>query len=260
MDFQKYTERLEASIKEKLFFINQVELESYDFILDFGSGTGLLLNEVVSKIKKTDGKMFCGYDKNKEMINIARDRYSKTGLLCFTDNFEHIEETIKASNRTLIIFSSVLHEVDEEDFDFILHVMRMFDTIVLRDMKRPTNNEPISNNTRKRILKEVPKWQADLFEKKWGKIRDKENLYRFFLMNEFVENFESEVQEDYFSVPWAIINWELQNYLTTYCRSYTLRYRKAQVLKRFNHNMKDITHCEMILERINTNEIEEEEE
>jgi hypothetical protein len=92
--------------------------------------------------------------------------------------------------------------------------------------------------------------QAKQFEKKWGKIVDKIGMYRFFLMNEFVENFETEVEEDYFSVLWSEIAWYLEEkYSAIYEQSYTLPYRKQQVKKRFNHVMHDITHRKVIYVR-----------
>lgn len=250
MDFAKYTERLEASMKEKLFFVNEINLDEYDFILDFGCGTGLLLNEVVSKIENTENKMFCGFDKSEKMIEIARDRYSKTKLLCFTNNFDYIVDTIAKSNKKLIIFSSVLHELTEKKQREAIEIMQLFDTIVLRDMKRPLNNEKVSIWLRKSIFKQVPSWQKNMYERKWGKIKNTVSLYRFLLMNEFVENYENELKEDYFSVPWSIINWELRDYKTKYSKNYTLKYRKEQVLKRFCYDMRDITYCELIFERI----------
>ena len=73
-------------------------------------------------------------------------------------------------------------------------------------------------------------------------------MYRFFLMNEFVENFESEVEEDYFSVPWSEITWALEEngFKLVDGLSYTLPYRYQQVKKRFNHAMQDITHRRVV--------------
>ena len=115
-------------------------------------------------------------------------------------------------------------------------------------MKRPLNNEPISNVTRKRILKQVAPWQAKMFEERWGRIDNKEKMYRFFLMNEFVENFETEVEEDYFGVDWTGMTWifEDSGFIPLVESSYTLPYRKQQVKRRFNHSMQDITHRRVV--------------
>lgn len=67
-------------------------------------------------------------------------------------------------------------------------------------------------------------------------------------MNEFIDNFETEVKEDYFSTLWDKIEHSLEknNYTCIYERSYCLKYRYDQVLKRFDYSMCDITHREVI--------------
>lgn len=253
-DFNTYNLNLSRSLEDKLFFLKKIDLESYDLIVDYGCATGDLLRKIecLYHDKKPDIQ-YIGYDINEEMINVARDNTITKNIL-FTDEWEMVELKLNSSfpfvlRKSLIIFSSVLHEVGhDKQLEIMQNIMPMFDTVVIRDMKRPLNNEPISNITRKRCLKQVAPWQAEMFEKKWGKIKDKENLYRFFLMNEFVNNFEKEVEEDYFSVLWSEIEWILKDhgFKTQYVQSFILPYRRKQVKKRFNHTMHDITHRKAI--------------
>lgn len=256
-NFNEYNLNLAKSIDEKMFFVKELKLEEYDLIVDFGCATGELIKRLdYIGLKTLNNKVnLIGYDLSKEMIEEAQ-KSSVSNNVIFTSDWEEIFEKVETGRykKTMIIFSSVLHEIEEQaQKEVIESIMPMFDTIVIRDMKRPLNNEPISNETRKRCLKQVASWQAEIFEEKWGKITDKENLYRFFLMNEFVENFETEVEEDYFSVMWSEIEWYLKGkgYETKYVQSYTLPYRKKQVSKRFNHDMQDITHRKVIYDRKN---------
>lgn len=254
-NFNEYQLNLERSLKQKLFFLKKINIEEYDLVVDYGCGTGIVLNE----IKKVTDKLgtnptLIGYDYNYEMIAFCKEKYED---ILFTHNQDQIVQNLNNYKKKLIIFSSVLHEMQEvEQLEAIGFIMPLFDTVVVRDMKRPINNEPISNITRRRILNKVPKWQAKQFEKQWGKITDKFGMYRFFLMNEFVDNFDTEVLEDYFSVLWSNIEWELddKNFKLFYGSSYTLPYRKQQVQKRFNHKMNDITHREVIYTKANANE------
>lgn len=249
-DFNTYKLNLSKSIEEKVFFMNHIDINEYDLILDFGCGTGELLNAIAQELHN-DNTILIGYDINKEMLKVAsRSVFGHPAE--FISSLERLSEFMHDKVNTLIIFSSVLHEIDANNqMKIIKEVMPLFSTIVIRDMKRPLNNEPISNITRKRILNQVAPWQAQMFESRWGKIRDKETMYRFFLMNEFVENFETEVEEDYFGVLWSDIKWELEShhYYTIYERTYTLPYRKQQVKRRFNHVMHDITHGERIFQQ-----------
>lgn len=248
-NFNTYQINLEKSLKQKMFFTKYINIKDYDFILDFGCGTGIILNEIK---KLNDKATLVGYDENPEMLKLCNEKYgnnTEQDEILFTNNLKLIKKNLSNYKNKLIIFSSVMHEMKEfEQLDAINSLMPLFDTIVIRDMKRPLNNEPISNRTRKRVLKQVGKWQAELFETKWGKIKDKIDLYRFFLMNEFVDNFESEVYEDYFGTCWSQIDWSLDDmgYKAIHRNSYTLPYRKKQVQKVFKHNMCDITHREVI--------------
>lgn len=248
-DLNGYILRLDNALKEKLFFVDKINLYEYDLIIDFGCATGTLLNEI-SLIAKHAGVKLVGYDCSEDMLTRAKTLHPH---LLFTSSFDQLIMWMLHACKPLVIFSSVLHEIpvsNDSAWKDIYEVMQHAHTVVVRDMKRPSNNEPISNITRKRVLSQVAPWQAEMFESKWGKIADKENLYRFFLMNEFVDNFETEVEEDYFNVPWSEIAWKLEvTHNTLYERSYVLPYRKAQVKKRFNHVLNDITHREIILQK-----------
>ena len=248
-DLNGYILRLDNALKEKLFFVDKINLYEYDLIIDFGCATGTLLNEI-SLIARHAGVKLVGYDCSEDMLARAKTLHPH---LLFTSSFDQLVMWMLHACKPLVIFSSVLHEIpvsNDSAWEDIYEVMQRAHTVVVRDMKRPSNNEPISNITRKRVLSQVAPWQAEMFESKWGKIADKENLYRFFLMNEFVDNFETEVEEDYFNVPWSEITWKLEaTHNTLYERSYVLPYRKSQVKKRFNHVLNDITHREIILQK-----------
>ena len=133
----------------------------------------------------------------------------------------------------------------------IFNEMKKFTTIVIRDMKEPIQSaEPIDAPTRDRIKKMVPEWQFDEFEAKWGRIDNKKTLYRFLLMYTYLDNWDNEINEDYFSTPWAEINWTLEkDYDIIYLNSYTLEYKKTEIARIFDHHMKDITHHQVIYTR-----------
>ena len=80
-----------------------------------------------------------------------------------------------------------------------------------------------------------------------GRIDNKKTLYRFLLMYTYLDNWDNEINEDYFSTPWSEINWALEkDYDVIYLNSYTLEYKKDAIAKMFDHHMKDITHHQVI--------------
>jgi ubiquinone/menaquinone biosynthesis C-methylase UbiE len=244
-NFESYKLNLKKSLKEKLFFLDKIDLTEYDLIVDFGCGTGDVLIELANSARLNINCKLVGYDTNPEMI-----KYAKSNLVNSVEEIKYIQdylslkEQIKHAKKGLIIFSSVLHEVEkQEQINIINNIMLNFHTVVIRDMIAPTNNPRVPRKVRKNVYKQSPKWQIKAFEDKWGKIKHRKELYRFLLMNEFVDNFETEVQEDYFSVLWDEINKVLVDYgYTRNLTDYTLSYRRAQVLKRFNFFMHDYTH------------------
>lgn len=256
-DFNIYNLRMASAMNDKLFFLQHINLREYDLIVDFGCATGSLINQLIPCTSKDKKVQIVGFDINEEMLAHARRSVYGEGE-CFEVDFCSDLESVnwhleQPHQKTMIIFSSVLHEVPVYEQLKLISLMKKFTTVVIRDMKRPLNNEPVSNRTRKRVLAQVAPWQAQMFESRWGKIRDKETLYRFFLMNEFIENFDTEVEEDYFSVLWSEIAWclELESDVV-YESSFTLPYRKQQVKKRFNHVMHDITHRKVIYTKRNS--------
>ena len=246
-DFNTYKLNLSNAMKEKTFFLNKIDITEYDLIVDFGCGPGELLSIIARKLPQPNYIKLLGFDINQDMLREGRN-LTKGLDITFTNKMSDIHSYLINKKKTLIIFSSVLHEIDEKNQKQIIgNIMTKFNTVVIRDMHHPLTNEPIEKRTRKRILAQVAPWQAEMFESRWGKIKDKKVLYRFFLMNEFVENFETEVDEDYFGVLWDEVSWYLdEKYLPIYEQNYTLPYRKEQVKKRFNYVMHDITHRKVI--------------
>lgn len=243
-----YIRKLEKGMEDKLFFLKYIDISEYSLIVEFGCANGRLLRRIepVVDLKKTQ---LVGFDNNEEILNIARN-ISKE--MTFTSNWDEVVAMLKnTTKKSLIIFSSVWHEIDKKYNETLFQEMKKFTTIVIRDMKAPIQSaEPIDEPTRERISKRVPKWQFDEFEEKWGRIDNKENLYRFLLMYTYLDNWDNEINEDYFSTPWAEIDWNLEEeYDKLYSKSYVLEYKKEQIEKYFQHTMKDITHHQVIYTR-----------
>lgn len=246
-NFESYKLNLKKSLGQKLFFTEKLDLSEYDLIVDYGCGTGDVLLELANHPKLKINCKLVGYDANPDMIKCAKSNLNNSiKEITFVDNFLSLRENIflPCDKKRLIIFSSVLHEVEkQEQLNIIENIMPKFDAVVIRDMLPPTNNPRVPRKVRKNVYKQCPKWQIKAFESKWGKIKRRKELYRFLLMNEFVDNFDTELQEDYFGVLWYDINRTLRDHgYQKNVTDYTLDYRRQQVSKRFGIFMNDYTH------------------
>lgn len=240
-----YIRKLEKGVEDKLFFLKHIDISEYSLIVEFGCANGRLLRRIEPVVDLQSTKLV-GFDINEEILDIAKNISRE---MTFTSNWKEIEEMLKQTpKKSLILFSSVWHEIDPKYNEDIVSKMKAFTTIVIRDMKEPIfGSEPIDEPTRQRIAKRVPEWQFHEFEEKWGRIDNKKTLYRFLLMYTYVDNWDVEVNEDYFSTPWAEIDWDLEKeYDRVFSHSYALQYKKEQIEKIFSHTMKDITHHQVI--------------
>ena len=240
-----YIKKLEKGMEDKLFFLRHIDMNEYSLVVEFGCANGRLLRRIESVTDKNITKLV-GFDINEEIIMIAKNISPE---ITFTSKWDEVLTLLKHTpKKSLIIFSSVWHEISQEYYETIFNEMTKFTTIVIRDMKAPIKGaEPIDAPTRDRIKKMVPEWQFNEFEEKWGRIDNKKTLYRFLLMYTYLDNWDNEINEDYFSTPWSEINWALEkDYDVIYLNSYTLEYKKDAIAKMFDHHMKDITHHQVI--------------
>jgi SAM-dependent methyltransferase len=107
-----YNERMDKSIKDKLWFIDKVDANVY---VDFGCANGNLLKHL-SYIHQKQGKtdiQYIGYDNNDEMLKIARQNCNRFKNISFTNDFVNIRNDYDILNdkKVCLILSSVLHEV-----------------------------------------------------------------------------------------------------------------------------------------------------
>ena len=166
-DLNRYALGLHKAMEEKLFFLEHIDLSCYEVIIDFGCGTGELLRRLKPYVDLRTQRLI-GFDTNVEMIKYA-SQYITDPYVCidYMTDIDDVRALIGyIDGPILIIFSSVFHEMTPEQQKVAMDLMVLCDAVVIRDMKRPLNNEPISNTTRNRILSQVAPWQADLFESK----------------------------------------------------------------------------------------------
>lgn len=249
-----YCESMAKSLEDKLFFLNEIDINDYDCIVDFGCADGRILEVLDEKLtnKKT---ILVGIDKNKVMTNqlvllAARTKHTmlvSTKLIIDDEIFNLLKREDK---KNLIIFSSVLHEYNWENFKpfFIL-----FDTIVMRDMQSPEKFwYKVPESTRALVTKDFPRELLAKLERKYGYINDLERLYKYFLMYRYADNFDHELQEDYFSIIWENLKeWLTYDYVfhVLYEKDYILPFIKQDIETKFGYELKFPTHKQIIFVR-----------
>lgn len=267
-----YNKRMDASIEDKLWFLSQNIVA--DIYVDFGCANGNMLRHMYYQ---DPGKVYIGYDNNLDMLSIAKE-YCKDTTIKFIYNFKNIRRYIDQKHpekKVCLILSSVLHEVYSyaKDEDEIKEFWKMIkedlnpDYIVIRDMtwweydpdyyfrKFPYLNHELlvtmqdeHCNTVKSMANQE---QVMDFEKIHGPIDCYKRLTHFLLKYKYVENWDREVNENYFSYnPDDIISEVEDSYEAVYMKKYHLPYLHDQFKKDFNIDFMGYTHYNMFLKKI----------
>lgn len=247
-----YCESMAKSLEDKLFFLNEIDINDYDYIVDFGCADGRIL-EVLDERLTNKKTILIGIENNKvmfdQLVSLAgRAKHRMIVSIELIDGDNEIFNLLKrGGKKSLIIFSSVLHEYDWENFKpfFIL-----FDTIVMRDMQSPEKFwYKVSESTRALVTKDFPGELLAKLERKYGYINDLERLYKYFLMYRYADNFDHELQEDYFSIIWENLKeWLTNDYVfhILYEKDYILPFIKQDIETKFGYELKYPTHKQII--------------
>lgn len=211
-NYNTYLKGMEKGIQEKLFFAEHLDLDGFDFIIDFGCANGY----VASKLKHLTYTPILGVDYDPEMRKIA----TQNGLVAFAN----INKLPKLDGKkVLVLFSSVLHEVGDYWQTLKKWLKEIKPVIVIRDMIAPNLDGHEWLMDYQPTGKE-PKWKE--YEEEWGEIKTTHDLYYYFLKYTYVDNWETEVKKNYFSVPWGDIH-ALGEII--YSNSYILQYKKNKL-------------------------------
>ena len=231
-NYNVYLSLMEKSLDEKLFFVNKLDLNKFSTIIEFGCGKADILRSVSFH---TDAELI-GIDHDKTMRSVA-----KLNVPSATFYSELKRNMIKQN--TLIIFSSVLHEVEDYWPTLKKIIKGTGATIVVRDMRFSAHDTRISKaNLSKLIRNANPRLLAD-FTAKYGLYTEKD-MYHFLLKYSYVDNWEEELKEDYFSFPFVEL---YQLGRVVYHRNYTLQYKKERVEEDFGIKLTKPTHTQLII-------------
>lgn len=104
-----YCHSMSKSLNDKLFFLKEIDINSYDVIVDFGCADGALLEALCDKsILSNENTKLIGIEKSSTLAELCRARLGDKVLIA--SSVYDVEDWLKKSKNTLAIFSSVLHE------------------------------------------------------------------------------------------------------------------------------------------------------
>ena len=242
-DLDGYLEKMEKSILDKLFFTDKIDLCDFDLIVDFGCADGTFLKNLC---KIYPNKNCIGFDISKEMIKKAKSNCNNNIL--FTQDLNEFNKALN-NKKYAIVFSSVLHELDAKSFEVALNLMKNSGAVIIRDMFfDKTKNDNIKHLS---IIKQKDKY-VDEFENKYGKIDNLLNLYHYFLKYTYTNNWDTELNENYFGIDYEKILNALKNsnFDVIYDEKFTLLYKKQEIFDNFGYNLDLPTHRKLIFKKI----------
>ena len=251
-DLSGYITRMSKSMAYKKFWFDKVDPSKFDMIIDFGCGNGELGLAVLEDERFKD-KEVVFYEPYKEMNERLRKRLWLYGQghqdrVTVISDFELIKGLVQ-QRRTLIVFSSVLHEC--YSFDTLPFEWKELNCqyIVIRDMSGEDNAIHFSRQDKWKIFKSSRKKDFFDFVRRYG-FSDKAVLH-FLLKHLYQANWQSEVKENYFAVPWRAIQIELMvsGYTVVYNKMYNIPFLVNYSKEQFGVEYDCYTHNEVIFER-----------
>lgn len=230
-DYSVYIKRMEASLQEKLYFLNYLSPD-IKYILDFGCADGTLIEAL-----QNTGYTCFGVDNDANMRVLAQRRL---GVSLNTYIYSSLSEFLRFNkekvSQTAVILSSVIHEVfsynSRSDALSILHDIfnAGFKQICIRDM---AFNEDLYGTDTK-VFADVSKIKNhNLYESYINHlghdIKSYADLYHFLLKYNYPENWDRELNENY-------VIYSMQELLDIYKQSmkihrYSINYFEHKVLE-----------------------------
>lgn len=248
-NIEKYNSGMAKSIKDKLWFTQFLEQSQFNnaIIVDYGCGNGTLIRELEHIFPCRFS--YYGVDNNEEMLKLAYNNRTKSGIGVFTEYCKNVPQIITDRPKILIL-SSVLHEILSYGNWNSLEEIRSFqpDYIFIRDMYV---DESIYRRPSKKDLNKISKHpQFTEYFKYHQDFDDQLQILDFLLKYRYIENWDREVKEDYTSLRhYDIINDLFRNYNIIYKKQYILPFLKNKVMEDFGINLVDNTHINLILKR-----------
>ncbi len=239
-----YNDGMRKSMLDKIWFLDKIDGD-IGSIYDYGCADSSLLKmvgEICPNMKLT------GYDISQEMINIAKRN---------VPNADYLSTTPKSNlHDTVLNASSVFHEIHAYSPDIEWDYKNIFNSgatyIAIRDMfysKRSCH--PTDSISLAKVLQHENPNKISEFEAFNGGLTNNKNFLHYLLTYRYVENWDREVRENYFSYSIEeFLNKIPMKYEVVYFEHYTLPFLRDRVLQDFGFTLSDPTHAKILLKLV----------
>lgn len=253
-DSNGYLKRMEKSIREKLFFINHMDLNN-KIIIDFGAANGALVKELINM--NFENTTYCCIEKNKEFFEECKKlEKEKTADMCVFGSLTEVEKWLEYNKQetreVILICSSVMHELTSKMQRDVVSFSREYcDYMVVRDMFYEYDSIP--DEREKDILEKIiclaprPDLMQQFF---YLRGLSKKSIAEYLLKYSYVENWNTEVNEKYLDVDWVNIKYfetKEVEVKVIYENYYTNSFIASRVYDTFGIRMDWYTHGQIIL-------------
>lgn len=253
-DSKGYLERMEKSMREKLFFLEHIDLDG-KIIIDFGAANGALAKEII-KTNPINTTYFC-VENNEEFFKEC-EKLKDTGVLTVSGLTEvemwlrHNKQYGQDDREVVLICSSVMHELTPKMQKSVVGFSRAYcDYMIVRDMFYEYDSIP--DERERDILEKIICFapRPDLMQQ-FFYLRglSKESIAEYLLKYSYVENWNTEVHEKYLGVDWINIRYfetEEVGVEIIYENYYTNSFIASRVYNTFGIRMNWYTHGQLIL-------------
>lgn len=250
-DFTVYYKAMSQNIYEKIdFVLEELKTSDYKKVIDFGCADGQILRELAEHFPQIQ---FIGYDINNEIIklNIKNNPF---------ENINYVSQNITDyyDNTTLVIFSSVLHEIfsflPQDEIKYILDETAKVKAVAIRDMYflkySGYDNTEKSKSFYLNNINDIM-FQDFIKQNAINKNNINPNYVAEFLMKKrYITNWKEELLEYYFATPYSIIEKKYinANFILIFKKLYMNEYLSKEI-----PNLKDFTkttHMKLIFKKV----------
>lgn len=242
-----YNDNMRKSMMDKIFFIDKVES---DIIVDFGCADGSMINLMNDIFPQ---KLYYGYDHNEKMIELSKQNNTGDNCLFFSD-WSKLLETIRIARivnknkvKICIVFSSVLHEIDNKLEFFDVIDLSVFDYVVIREMFFEYDRH-FTLRQMNDIIKHI---QPEIIDYYGSKIYEDKNIVQSMFKSYYKENLKLELLEDYFSFDNTAMNYIERKFKlkSLYKEKFILPYWRETIIRDFGIDLSVLTtHIKLIYE------------